>query len=176
MSKYETDFEKLITQFTVLFTDIITTAHEKKYTTLNSDMIKIGNMMLAKKMAELGMSNVMNNFIHKTKDHWKYIAESDEKHFGTHLPDLITDVPKSHVEEFCRLFIGVDKSGNAFIPKEDKEAFFENGSALVKISLKYIYKNRNPTVGKDGKVNYGTAFFPDVSLTKMCKLFNVKLS
>jgi hypothetical protein len=174
-STCETQFSQTITGFVELFTDIISTAHKNNYTTLNSEMLKIANMMLSKKLTDLGPINVMNNFISNTHKHWNYIAEKDEKHFAEHLPEIIKDIPKDYIKEFCKLFLGTTKSGKPMISDVDKEAFFESGAELVKISIKYIYKSRKPKM-VDGKISYEVNFFPDISLTKNAKLFNVKLN
>ncbi len=171
---YEEQFNKVITNFIELFTDIISTANKNKYTTLNSEMIKVANMALQKKMTDLGPSNNLIKFIEKTNEHWKYVAEKDEKHFATYLPEIVTDIPADYVKEFCKLLIGT-KNGKPMIPDDDKEVFFENGAELIKISLKYIYIKRNPKkVGT--KIEYQDNYFKDISLTKYSEMFKIKLN
>ena len=172
---YEDQFLNIITGFITLFEDIISTASKGGHTTLNHEVLKIGNMVLQQKIQKLGNANVLNSFIKKTHEHWKYVSEKDEKHFVKHLPDIVTDVPKEYVIEFCRLFTSTDKKGKSIIPEEDKEAFFENANSMIKIAVKYIYKNRNPKVDGNGKVKYDINFFPDISLSKYSKIFGVKL-
>jgi hypothetical protein len=170
----EDNFNKVITNFIELFTDIIATANKNGYTTINSEMIKVANLLLQKKITGLGSSGVMVKFIEKTEKHWKYVAEKDEKHFATHLPEIVTDIPADYVKEFCKLFIGI-KNGKSMIPDDDKDAFFESGKELIKISLKYIYINRKPEKVGD-KVKYNVNYFDKISLTKYSEMFKVKLS
>jgi hypothetical protein len=170
----EDNFNKVITNFIDLFTDIISTANKSGYTTLNPEMVKVANLVLQKKLTGLGSSGVIVKFVEKTEKHWKYVAEKDEKHFATNLPDIVTDIPADYVKEFCKLFIGT-KNGKSMIPDEDREAFFESGTELIKIALKYIYINRKPEK-VDGKIKYNVNYFDKISLTKYSELFKVKLS
>lgn len=175
MSTYENKFIGVINNVIELFMDTISTAHKNGHTTLNSEMLKMAKVILSKKMDGIGAKGVMDNFIKKTNEHWEKIAEKDEKYFSKNLPDIVTDVPADYVKEFCKLFTGT-KNGKSLIPEEDKDALFESIIELVKISLKYIYKNRNP-VFKDGKfVEYKDKFYPTISLSKHSKLFGVKLN
>jgi hypothetical protein len=173
-STYETQFLSVVNNFIELFTDTISTAYKNGYTTLNAEMLKIAKMMLSKKIEGLGKTGVMDNFINKTNQHWEKIAEKDEKYFSANLHEIITDVPKDYVKEFSRLFTET-KNGKSLIPKEDKEAFFDSATELVKTCVKYIYKRRDPKT-VNGKIEYQTKYYPEISLTKYSKLFEIKLN
>lgn len=173
---YEDQFINIINGFIVLFEDIIKTAYKAGYTTLNPEVLKIGNIVLNEKIKKLGHAHVLHSFIRHTHEHWKYVAESDEKHFSKNLHKIVKEVPQEYTLEFCRLFMGTDKKGKSLIPQEDKDAFFENATSLIKISIKYIYKKRDPKVHEDGKIEYQTNFFgKEISLSKYSKMFDVKL-
>ena len=65
-----------INGFIDLFKQIIEEAHEEKKTTLNPMLITIASMFVSKQINEKGSKFVIENFIKKTKDHWKEIKAS----------------------------------------------------------------------------------------------------
>lgn len=109
---------------------------------------------------------------------WDSIKKRDEVFFVNNASDIFKYLPMDKVNLFKDLFLTKDSQGNSVISQSLKNQLWDLFNAMIKISIKYIHKNRCPYSYQtnDGVVNtYGASFFDEVDLNKHAGVWGVKL-
>lgn len=109
---------------------------------------------------------------------WDGIKRRDEVFFVENAGNIFKYLPMDKVNLFKDLFTTKDMNGNSVISQPFKDQLWDLLDAMVKISIKYVHKNRNPysIQTNEGIVNgYSTSFFNQVDVGKHANIWGVKL-
>lgn len=122
---------------------------------------------------------LIQGFIENSHDKcWDNIRARDEVFFIANASDIFKYLPMDHVNLFKDLFLTKDKTGKLVVPNTLKEQIWKLFDAMIKISIKYVHKNRNPESyeTKEGIINtYKAEFFEDVDVAKHAAAWKVQL-
>jgi hypothetical protein len=110
---------------------------------------------------------------------WDSIKARDQEFFVQNASDVFKYLPMDKVNLFKDLFTTKDDSGNFVVPESLKDQIWKLFDAMIKISIKYIHKNRSPLsyVDSDGTVvnTYNSSFFDEVDLQRHAQVWEVVL-
>lgn len=109
---------------------------------------------------------------------WDGIKKRDEEFFVNNASDIFGYLPMEHVNLFKDLFMTKDTNGNCVISQSLKNQLWDLFDAMIKISIKYIHKNRGPFsyTADQGVINaYNSSFFDEVDLHHHASVWCVKL-
>jgi len=122
---------------------------------------------------------LIQGFIKKShKTSWDSIKNKDEKFFLENAGDIFSELPMENVNMFRDMFQLKDKQGQPVISQALKNQLWDLFHAMVKISIKYVHKQRKPYsyMGQSGMTNaYSVNFSDDVDLARHSKLWGVVL-
>lgn len=127
--------------------------------------------------------NLIENFIRKSYPFWNQIKERDLNFFVDNADEIfmLKDSPLTNKNLFSELFTSVNDEGKALISEEFLESVWNNFTANVKISLKYIHENRKPKAYSDScnNIHYlyeNPDFFGEIDISEYANLFNIKFA
>lgn len=122
---------------------------------------------------------LIQGFIENSHDTcWTCIKNRNEVFFVENASNIFKYLPMDQVNLFKDLFLAKDSQGNCVISQSFKTQIWNLFDAMIKISIKYIHKGRNPYSYStdEGVINtYGSSFFDEVDLVGHSKVWNVKL-
>lgn len=87
---------------------------------------------------------LIEDFIIFSAPYWDSILEKDEHFFDKNVYTVFSDYPIQTVDAFRSLFKGKKPDGSNFISQEVKDKIWATLQSLIKISIKYIHRERNP--------------------------------
>ena len=145
------------------------------YTTANPAIIKMASLMLT----SLNKTSLIQGFIQNSHANcWDWIKTKNEKYFVDNAGDLFSFLPVDKLNLFQDLYRAVDKEGNGLIPQELKDEIWFLLGSMVKISIKYIHRERRPQTisSENGPLRvYNASFFPDVDVQKHASTWEISL-
>jgi hypothetical protein len=109
---------------------------------------------------------------------WDGIKRRDEIFFVDNASDIFKYLPMDKVNLFRDLFLTKDSHGNSVISQSLKNQLWDLFDAMIKISIKYIHKNRSPHSYQtyEGIINaYRASFFDEVDIEKHSSVWGIKL-
>jgi hypothetical protein len=107
---------------------------------------------------------------------WNYIQKRDEVYFVQNSADIFKYLPMDKINLFKDLFLTKDETGASVVPQALKDQIWSILDAMVKISIKYVHKNRKPSINPKGeKVYLDPCFFNDLDLEWHAKNWGVLL-
>lgn len=110
---------------------------------------------------------------------WDYIHKRDEIFFVKNSSDVFKYLPMDKINLFKDLFLTNDEEGNSVVPQELKDQLWDILSAMTKISIKYVHRQRAPYLKKlgDGSLvpAYRENFFEDIDVKRHAKTWGVIL-
>ena len=109
---------------------------------------------------------------------WDCIKKRDEIFFVENASEIFQYLPIDKVNLFKDLFLTRDAKGNSVVSLSLKNQLWDLFDAMVKISIKYVHKNRTPYSYQtnDGVFNtYGASFFDEVDLNRHASVWGIKL-
>jgi hypothetical protein len=144
------------------------------YKTVDPNMLALYISMIS----SFDKHELIQGFIKKSHEIcWDRIKRREEAFFLENGTQLFEKLPMDKVELFKDLFLTKDSNGNNVVTQEFKDQLWELFDAMVKISIKYIHKNRSPYSYStaDGIVNaYRARFFDDVDIARHAIVWNIK--
>lgn len=109
---------------------------------------------------------------------WDKIKERDENFFVENASNIFRYLPMDKVNLFKDLFLTKDQRGVSVVSESLKQQIWCLFDAMIKISIKYIHRGRNPqafNVDKKQVNRYTASFFDDVDLEYHARVWNLKL-
>lgn len=94
---------------------------------------------------------------------WDSIKKRDEQFFIENVKDVFKYLPMDKVNLFKDLFCTKDANGNSVVSQSLKDQIWSLFDAMIKISIKYVHKGRQP-YSSDNVEKYGANFFEEVDL------------
>jgi len=86
---------------------------------------------------------LINMFIKNSHEsYWDKIKERDEKYFVENINKIFSVLPSETVNIFKDLFLTLDKNGDNVISLKLKNEIWGLFDAMIKISIKYIHKQK----------------------------------
>jgi len=153
----------------------ITNLYNLGYKTIDPNVILlISNAILFYDKHQLIQGFITNSHIQC----WDKIRDRDQQFFVDNAADIFKYLPSGEVNLFKDLFTTKDQNGNEIVDNDIKIQIWRLFDAMVKISIKYIHKNRAPFSQKENDVTinyYDRIFFDDVDIKKHSDLWKVTL-
>lgn len=109
---------------------------------------------------------------------WNSIHKRDEEFFVKNAGTIFQYLPMDKVDLFKDLFHTKDQNGNSVIQQNLKDQLWRLFEVMVKISIKYVHKNRMPysiNNGKETISKYSVQFFEDVDINHHAALWKIAL-
>jgi len=149
--------------------------YDSGYQTVNPQLI----MMAAGIISSFNKHFLIQGFIENSHAScWDKIKECDEQFFVEHATDIFQYLPMDKVNLFKDLFLTRDSSGISVVSQSLKDQIWDLFHAMIKISIKYVHKGRNPySYNKDNGIvkTYGSSFFEEVDLDHHVQIWGVQL-
>lgn len=123
---------------------------------------------------------LIQGFINNSHERcWDQVKNRNEEFFVEHAGEVFKYLPMDKVNLFKDLFTTKDAQGQSVISQALKNQIWDLFDAMVKISIKYIHKGRDPYSyqNENGQVvnAYRASFFDVVDLQRHVKVWEVKL-
>lgn len=112
------------------------------------------------------------------KECWDQIKRRDEDFFVKNAGEIFKMLPTERVNLFRDVFLIRNADGKSVVPHESKSQLWDLFDALIKISIKYIHRNRQPysqNVNGQLKQGYYASFFDEVDIEYHSDVWKVKL-
>lgn len=149
--------------------------YDAGYQTIQPDLVEFAITLISSFNKEFLIQGFITN-AHETC--WDVIKKRDELFFVENASNIFRHLPMDKVNLFKDLFLTKDKNGRSVVPQSLKDDLWEIFDSMIKISIKYIHKKREPYSFSDHDdiVNaYKLDFFEDVNVEHHAKVWNVKL-
>lgn len=140
----EERFSQTIEELIKLVQDLTIEVTKKGYKIVDPQVIGVAVSVIKIVPA----SRLFEVFIRRSHEHWEKIRVKNKDFFIDEAHNMFSDLPGGHVSAFKDLVSIRDKDNNSVVPAEDIDALFEFFHAMIKISIKYIHKQRQPIVVK----------------------------
>jgi hypothetical protein len=174
--RQEDKFFKSMTELTDLVQELINDAFNRGYTIVHPIVVQLGSAYLSK---NYNKERIIQGFIKYSHEHWDIIKARNEDFFSEHANSIFGDIPMKNVDAFKSLFTLKDKNGANVIVKEDRDAIWNFFDSFVKISIRYVFEGRQPSIRVDNNGNkkpvYLAKFFDEVALEHHAKQWGIKL-
>lgn len=127
-------------------------------------------------------TNLIRGFIRNGSPYWEEIRNKNLVFFGENADAIFAaKLPIQNVYIFRELFSEKDAHGAPLIKAETIDYIWNNFQAMVKISIKYVHRERQPTIYQDeagnNKIRYANPdFFPELNVAELAKIWNITLS
>lgn len=120
---------------------------------------------------------LIKHFIERSYKYWTNILDREEKFFRENCADVFVDLPMKEVNAFSDLF---KTEGDPIICQDDKDCIWEYFDSFIKISIKYVHRERGPKMrdlgkGKGPQRVYSKNVFATVDLRPYVKRLSVQL-
>lgn len=109
---------------------------------------------------------------------WDSIKTRNELFFVKNASEIFKYLPMDKVNLFKDLFLTKDSQDNSVVSQSLKNQLWDLFDAMIKISIKYIHKNRSPysyPTSNEMVNTYGAQFFEEVDLNHHAGVWGVKL-
>jgi hypothetical protein len=149
--------------------------YDRNLTTINPNTISIIQAILT----TMDKHFLIKEFISNSHEFfWEKIKNRDESFFIENANEIFKKLPIDKINIFKDLFTQKDENGDFIISVKTKNEIWHLFDTLIKISIKYIHKNRKPKKVKKGNLfynNYEREFMNEVILEKHIKDWNVNV-
>jgi hypothetical protein len=153
----------------------ITKLYNSGYQTVNPAMVEMAVIVIS----GFDKHYLIQGFIENSHEKcWDGIKERNEIFFVNNAKDIFRYLPMDKVDLFRDLFFTKDAQGKSVISQSLKDELWGLFDAMIKISIKYIHRQRSPySYPTDtGTINtYGAQFFDEVDLARHASVWGVKL-
>ena len=109
---------------------------------------------------------------------WSKIKNRDEEYFVENASNIFKYLPSGQVNLFKDLFTTKDKNGISVIDQDTKNQIWKLFDVMIKISIKYVHKNRSPYSVKESGVSknyYARDFSGTVNVAEHAETWGVVL-
>ena len=151
--------------------DCVTKLYNAGYKTVNPVMVLLAKSVIGSYDKDYLIKGFIQNS-HQTC--WDKIKARDEEYFSEHSGEIFKYLPMDKVNLFKDLFTTKDRNGVCVVSEDLKNEIWTIFGAMVKISIKYVHKGRQPYSSGEEKF-YGTEFFPEVDLDRHSSVWGLKL-
>jgi hypothetical protein len=145
------------------------------YKTVDPNLIGMANMI----MGGFDKHYLIQGFIDNShQECWDFIKHRDEEFFVANAGKIFQYLPTDKVDLFKDLFTTRDEQGRSVVSLELKNEIWKLFDAMIKISIKYIHKRRDPYAQhtSEGIIHtYGAQFYEHVELGRHAQTWGVQL-
>lgn len=106
---------------------------------------------------------------------WDKIHEKDEHYFVEHANEIFNFLPMDTISIFRDLFLAVDANRIPIVPQDLKDKIWTLLASMVKTSIKYIHKRRQPysyMIEDILHYDYAADFYNEIDLPHHITLWN----
>lgn len=139
----------------------VTKLYNEGYKTVNPSIIFIAKCIIGGYNKDYLITGFIKNS-HSTC--WDSIKSRDEVYFAENSGEIFRYLPMDKVNLFKDLFTTKDRNGNSVVSEELKNEIWDIFDAMIKISIKYVHKNRQPYTDSEENKCYSVEFLPDVDV------------
>lgn len=153
----------------------ITRLYNAGYKTVDPNLVQMAVIVIS----GFDKHYLIQGFIENSHEKcWDGIKSRNEVFFVDNAKDIFKYLPMDKVDLFRDLFFTKDSQGKNVISNSLKNQLWDLFDAMIKISIKYIHRQRAPYSypTETGTVNaYGSSFFEEVDLAHHASVWGVKL-
>lgn len=172
----EDRFDKTLKELTELVKELIGDVYAAGHNIINPIAIDLGSAWLNQRYNKV---QIIQGFVKYSHPHWDMIKDRNEIFFSEHASAIFGGLAGNHVDTFKTLFTMKDRKGNFVIAQDDRNAIWDFFDSMVKISIRYVFKNRKPSIRIDNegkaKAVYLATFFDEIPLERHAKRWDIKL-
>lgn len=151
--------------------DCVTKLHSEGYKTINPIFVLLAKGVIG----SYDKDHLIRGFIRNSHNKcWDNIKNRDEIFFSENSGEIFKELPMDKVNLFKDLFTTKDRNGASVVSDALKNEIWVIISAMVKISIKYVHKGRQPYSIGDEKL-YGVDFFSEVDVNYHSTVWGLKL-
>jgi hypothetical protein len=153
----------------------VTDLNKAGYNSINPMTVQFATTMIG------GFDKVylIQGFIDKShKECWDQIKKRDEDFFVKNAGEIFSMLPAERVNLFRDVFLIRTPEGKSVVPLESKNQMWDLFDALIKISIKYIHRNRQPysqNVNGELMRAYHASFYDEVDVMYHADNWKVQL-
>ena len=145
------------------------------YKTADPNLVKLVSLMIS----GFDKHYLIKGFIDNSHQVcWDAIKRREEEFFVKNSGDIFKYLPTDKVDLFRDLFTTKDHTGTCVIEQYVKDDIWALFDKMIKISIKYIHKNRKPVLIQtpNGPAKrYTESFYPEINLQQHASNWNVEL-
>lgn len=149
--------------------------HSQGYKTVEPMLVRLASVV----MAGFDKHYLIQGFIENSHfECWDKIKVRDEEYFKEHVSEVFQYLPMDKVNLFKDLFDQKDANGKSVVPDSLKNQIWELFDSMIKISIKYVHKQREPySYGTETGVvsEYKMDFLEAVDVPRHSQTWGVKL-
>jgi hypothetical protein len=149
--------------------------HRRGYQTVDPNLVEVALTLIL----TLDKRDLMEGFIKGSHEKcWDSIKTRDEAFFVQNAESIFHFIPMTNVNLFRDLFLTKDSHGNNVISQELKDQIWTLFASLIKISIKFIHRERGPQTivnGQDITRIYTLNYLPEVNLSRHSYIWEVVL-
>jgi hypothetical protein len=145
------------------------------YRTISPDLVSLAATIISGIEKHSLIQGFIGSSHHKC---WDRIKVRDELFFVENASDIFSILPIEKVNLFKDLFLTTDANGNSVMPRALKDQLWDLFDTMVKISIKYVHKGRNPYsyATPEGVANaYAVSFMDDVDMAHHAPIWHIEL-
>jgi hypothetical protein len=148
----------------------------KGYNTVNPLLVELASTVIM----NFDKHQLIQGFIENSHiSCWDNIKMRNEEFFVNNSGEIFKHLPAGEVNLFKDLFTTKDQNGNSVVEQSFKNQVWTLFDAMVKISIKYIHKNRSPySTNENGVVvnKYERSFFNNIDIQSHSDKWKVVLT
>ena len=114
--------------------------NSKKLTNINTNSLSLGKGFIKNMDKKVIIEKFINNSHEKC---WIYIYEKKERFFIENIGEIFKSITDENISIFKDLFELKDNQGMDILSKDFKEKVWNYLNSLVKICIKFVYKNKD---------------------------------
>lgn len=169
----EIRFKDNVTGLIEFVHELISQCFDEGKTTIDPNLIQIA----ANFVGSFDSNILIKHFIKKSYKYWDNVLDKEESFFRDNCADVFGDLPMKEVNAFQDLF---NSEGDPIINQDDKDYIWEYFNSLIKISIKYVHKERGPKIrdlgkGKGPQRVYTCNIFSGIDLRPYVKRLSITL-
>lgn len=149
--------------------------YDAGYKTINPTTIELAVTVIS----AFNKHYLIQGFIENSHEKcWDNIKNRDEKFFIDNASSIFKYLPMDKVDLFKDLFLTTDAKGNSVVSQSLKNQLWSLFDTMIKISIKYIHKHRNPHsyfTDAGPRNAYGSSFFDEVNIAHHADVWKVQL-
>lgn len=144
---------------------------------VNPQMIGIAKVYLS----GLNKIELIDTYIKHANSFWEQIRNREEVFFLENAHAIFQKLPvkSDNINAFKVFMTAKDSNGDPIIEEEDKDVIWDYFSAMTKIAIKYIHRQRRPKriqKPEGYKVVYTNKFFPEIDVRSLSRKWNIELT
>ena len=168
----EIRFEANAKELSLAIKDGVGLLHKEGYNSEAPMLIEIGIQM----MRLYPRIELIEGFIRNSHEFWIQIHDREERFFIENAYKVWKHIPVRNIDVFRSLFGQKRRDGSYVVPLELREQIWKIFHAMVKISIKYVHRERKPIKKQDSSgYSYTVSFMDEIDIAHHSRMWGIEL-